>query len=133
VGDSTGPRQAEVPVADLYYRSAVLVLLTEREGYGDDLLDRLAELGFEARTASTLCQVLRDMEDEGLVSSDWQIDPGGGPPRQVRRLTAGGTASLRDLAPVMVRQRYALGVMLDRYRAQARRQCRSSTRSGHRA
>ncbi len=117
--------------SDLYYRSTVLVLLTEQGGQSDDLLGRLTELGFQSRSASTVLRVLREMEDEGLMASSWKVGPDGGPPHQVRTLTAEGAAQLRDMAPIMVRQRYALGVMLDRYRALARRECRESRQSGH--
>jgi DNA-binding PadR family transcriptional regulator len=126
------PPEAQSSGGDLYYRSAILVLLTEQAGHGEDLLGRLADLGFEARTASTLHRVLRDMEEEGLVGSTWEIDEDGEPPRQVRVLTAKGAAQLGEMAPVIFRQRYAFGVLLDRYRALSRRQCRSSTSSGHR-
>ena len=124
------PRDAAGCDTDLSYRSTVLVLLAEQEGGNDDLLRGLAELGFDARSATKLHRVLRDLEDQGLVTSRRNAGRDGGAPRRVRTLTAAGTAHLRDMAPVMMRQRNALDVMLGRYRDLSPRWHRPSTNPG---
>jgi DNA-binding PadR family transcriptional regulator len=51
---------------------AILLLLRERPAHGYDLLDRLPELTGEERVEmGNLYRLLRALEDEGLVSSEW--------------------------------------------------------------
>src|SRR4051794_5032519 len=52
---------------------AILLLLRERPAHGYDLLERLPELTGEERVEmGNLYRLLRGLEDEGLVSSEWQ-------------------------------------------------------------
>src|SRR5215470_14861019 len=51
---------------------ALLLLLRERPAHGYDLLERLPELTGDQRVEmGNLYRLLRGLEDEGLVSSDW--------------------------------------------------------------
>src|SRR5580765_3027632 len=51
---------------------AILLLLRERPAHGYDLLERLPELTGEQRVEmGNLYRLLRGLEDEGLVSSQW--------------------------------------------------------------
>ena len=51
---------------------ALLLLLRERPTHGYDLLERLPELTGEARVEmGNLYRLLRALEEEGLVSSEW--------------------------------------------------------------
>ena len=51
---------------------ALLLLLRERPSHGYDLLERLPELTGEQRVEmGNLYRLLRALEDEGLVSSEW--------------------------------------------------------------
>ncbi len=87
-----------------YYRPTILVLLKEHESHGYELISRMNELGFDHRLASSLYGVLRDMEDEGLIVSSWDLSGSGGPPRHVYALTASGEQFLRDSMPTLVRR-----------------------------
>jgi DNA-binding PadR family transcriptional regulator len=52
---------------------AILLLLRERPAHGYDLLERLPELTGEDRVEmGNLYRLLRGLEEEGLVSSEWQ-------------------------------------------------------------
>jgi PadR family transcriptional regulator len=52
---------------------AILLLLRERPAHGYDLLERLPELTGEQRVEmGNLYRLLRGLEEEGLVSSEWQ-------------------------------------------------------------
>ncbi|MDQ6617701.1 MAG: helix-turn-helix transcriptional regulator [Actinomycetota bacterium] len=98
-----------------YYRPTILVLLKEHESHGYELVSRMTELGFDQRLASSIYKVLRDMEDEGLIASSWDVSGQGGPPRRVYELTDMGAEFLRDAVPMLVRQRHALDAMLGLY------------------
>ena len=98
-----------------YYRPTILILLKEHESHGYELISRMNELGFDQRLASSLYGVLRDMEDEGLIISSWDLSGSGGPPRRVYSLTADGDRYLQESVPALVRQRDALDATLDLY------------------
>jgi DNA-binding PadR family transcriptional regulator len=54
---------------------SLLLLLRERPLHGYELLERLPELGVEGRVdIGNLYRLLRALEEEGLVSSEWSAD-----------------------------------------------------------
>ena len=88
---------------------AVLALLRRRT-YGYDLLRVLAERGFPAEEG-TLYPVLRRLEGEGLLRSEW--DTTGSRPRKYYVATATGHAALESLALEWSRLDTALRSILD--------------------
>ena len=57
---------------------AILLLLRERPAHGYDLLERLPELTGEQRVEmGNLYRLLRGLEEEGLVASEWDDDSPG--------------------------------------------------------
>ncbi len=99
-----------------YCRVAILVLLKEHESHGAELVSRLAELGFARPAAAGLDLLLGDLEREGLVASTCASSRGGGPPARVYRCTSNGDYCLRATVPDLIKQRNALGVLLERFR-----------------
>jgi PadR family transcriptional regulator, regulatory protein PadR len=79
------PRNWLVPV--------ILVLLRERNSYGYEMMERMAEFGFEAMNPGTLYRTLRHMENYGAVKSAWDTSKGG-PARRVYSITDAGEAYL---------------------------------------
>ena len=80
------PRSWLTPVA--------LVLLREESSYGYELMQRLAEFGFDEEIrAGTLYRALRRMEHEGLCKSEWDTS-GDGPARRMYSVTEAGEACL---------------------------------------
>ena len=80
------PRSWLTPVA--------LVLLREESSYGYELMQRLAEFGFDEEiSAGTLYRTLRRMEHEGLCRSEWDTS-GDGPARRMYSVTEAGEAYL---------------------------------------
>lgn len=73
---------------------AVLALL-ERRAYGYDLLRVLSERGFPAEEG-TLYPVLRRLESEGLLRSEW--DTSGARPRKYYESTDTGKSALSALS-----------------------------------
>ena len=79
------PRNWLVPV--------ILVLLREWNSYGYEMMERMAEFGFEAMNPGTLYRTLRHMENYGAVKSAWDTSKGG-PARRVYSITDAGEAYL---------------------------------------
>lgn len=80
-----------------FVEPALLLLLSEREMHGYELLERLPELIREERRLDlgNLYRLLRSLEEEGVVRSRW--DEGvPGPAKRVYRLTTSGRALLDE-------------------------------------
>jgi PadR family transcriptional regulator PadR len=82
------PRKWLVPVA--------LATLREQSNHGYELMESLAEFGFEEINPGTLYRTLRQMEKEGLCTSEWEISNIGGPARRVYSVTNEGEAYLES-------------------------------------
>jgi PadR family transcriptional regulator PadR len=94
---------------------AVLLLLRERAAHGYELLEALPELTGEARVdMGNLYRVLRALEEDGLVRSEWQVDAPG-PARRMYELTDAGCALLDEWAAALRRSRERVDAFLERY------------------
>lgn len=73
----------------------MLLLLHREASHGYSLQDELKEFGFGETPIdpSMVYRALREMEAQGLVTSDWDTE-GSGPPRRVYKLTAEGDQHL---------------------------------------
>ncbi len=84
-----------------FLKPALLLLLHYGPSHGYTLLERLGEFGLEDINPSVVYRALREMEDQGWVTSTWDEEQTQGPPRRVYRLTALGDEALglwtRDL------------------------------------
>ncbi len=78
----------------------VLVLLKEDSSYGYELMERIEEeFGFEQINPGSVYRALRQMENEGLCSSVWDVQAeGGAPPRRMYAITDAGEAYLKAWA-----------------------------------
>jgi PadR family transcriptional regulator PadR len=94
---------------------AVLVLLRERPAHGDDLLERLPELTGEARVEmGNVYRLLRGLEEEGLVSSEWD-DSSPGPAKRRYAITAAGEQLLDHWVEALRRSQERTERFLTRY------------------
>jgi PadR family transcriptional regulator, regulatory protein PadR len=77
-----------------------LVILHKESSYGYQLMERLAtDFEFEQINAGTLYRTLRQMEKEGLCSSQWDVRAKeSGPPRRMYAITEVGEAYLEAWA-----------------------------------
>jgi poly-beta-hydroxybutyrate-responsive repressor len=73
----------------------LLLLLHRSSSHGYSLQDELKEFGFaeEPVDSSVVYRALREMEEQGLLTSTWDTE-GSGPPRRVYQLTAQGNQHL---------------------------------------
>ena len=95
--------------------AALLLLLRERPAHGYDLLDRLPELSGEERVdVGNLYRVLRTLEEQGLVRSEWD-DRLPGPAKRTYELTSAGAAALDRWAAALGETRGRIDRFLHRY------------------
>jgi PadR family transcriptional regulator PadR len=83
------PRNWLTPVA--------LAMLREESSHGYELMERMAEFGFEQINPGTLYRTLRKMENEGLCETVWETS-NGGPACRVYSVTDAGEGYLEDWA-----------------------------------
>lgn len=95
-----------------FVQPCLLLLLHQGASHGYSLIERLKTFGFaeDPVDSSVVYRYLREMEEEGLVASEWDTDASAGPARRVYRLTADGdralawwVASLRETDRVLHR------------------------------
>jgi poly-beta-hydroxybutyrate-responsive repressor len=93
---------------------ALLLLLRERPAHGYELLERIEELAGEPIDMGNLYRILRALEEEGLVRSEWQSDAPG-PARRSYELTGAGRKLLDTWAESLRAMHRRIGGFLDRY------------------
>ena len=71
-----------------------MLLLHLSDGYGYDLTSALASFGLGNVDSSLVYRMLRDLEDAGLVESEWESATSMGPARRFYRITPAGEAHL---------------------------------------
>lgn len=79
-----------------FVQPCLLLLLHQGPAHGYNLMESLKELGFaeDPVDSGTVYRSLREMEEEGLVASEWDTEASAGPARRVYRLTAEGDRAL---------------------------------------
>jgi poly-beta-hydroxybutyrate-responsive repressor len=75
-----------------------LAMLREESSHGYELIERMAEFGFEQINPGTLYRTLRQMEKEGLCESEWETSNGSGAACRVYSVTDDGEGYLEDWA-----------------------------------
>jgi len=81
-----------------FVEPALLLLLHNEPTHGYRLMEGLGQLGLETYPvdASVVYRILRDLEEAGMVVSDWETEETGGPPRRVYRIGESGDAYLKE-------------------------------------
>ncbi|MGB9859676.1 MAG: helix-turn-helix transcriptional regulator [Moorellaceae bacterium] len=93
----------------------LLLLLYQEPAHGYELVEKLLEFGFHpCLDATTVYRNLRRMEEEGLVTSQWNTQ-GPGPARRLYQLTPEGEDVLHSWASTIRRRKETLEKFLDRY------------------
>jgi len=100
-----------------FMQPCLLILLKQRSSHGYDLLQQLTEFGFSERLdPGSVYRTLRRLEDEGLVTSHWDVGEGG-PARRLYSLSDEGEEMLHAWAVHIRQQRKRMDVFLERYQS----------------
>ena len=100
-----------------FVEPSLLLLLRERPLHGYELLERIPELGIEGRVdIGNLYRLLRALEEEGLVRSEWSAELPG-PAKRTYELTDEGRRLLDRWADALRRAQVTIAGFLDRYEA----------------
>ncbi len=105
-----------------FLRPALLTLLRRDNDHGYNLLQGLEELGIntEGMDPSVVYRALRDMEEEGLVQSQWG-DESLGPRRRVYSLTGDGEDVVTAWKQDLVRTRTEIDNLLSAMKREERK------------
>ena len=97
-------------------RPSLLLLLAEKESHGYELYDKLAEFGFDpdCLDSSIIYRDLREMEDQGLITSTWD-ENSKGPKRRVYRILEEGSQILQDWISRLEKQQERIQIIKDRF------------------
>ena len=99
-----------------------LVLLKEESSHGYEIMKRLEEeFGFEEINPGSVYRTLRQMENEGLCGSEWEMAEGGGPPRRTYSITDAGEAYLEAWAAACEQYRQVMDTFSRIYRSRTPR------------
>ncbi|GAB4410708.1 MAG: PadR family transcriptional regulator [Anaerolineales bacterium] len=95
----------------------MLLLLHDRPTHGYGLLEGLTKLGLGAYPTdqSVVYRILRDLEQAGMITSEWETEDTGGPPRRVYRLTDAGDEHLKAWVEELRATDRVLHLFLDAY------------------
>ena len=99
-----------------FMEPCLLLLLRGQKSPGYELMEKLSYLGFEGTSSdmATLYRTLRQLEDDGMVSSEWE-EGSQGPKKRVYRLTEDGLILLENWASVIRENKDRLGRFLKTY------------------
>ncbi|MEA5090410.1 helix-turn-helix transcriptional regulator [Solidesulfovibrio sp.] len=102
---------------DRYMQPSILMALLDGSSHGYELLQQIGEYGFLKGDAppGMIYRHLRQMEEEGLVASQWDAT-GSGPAKRVYAITDEGREVLHAWVGYMERQAASLLAFVTRYR-----------------
>ena len=96
-----------------FARPCLLLLLAEAPAHGYELIERLRPFGFDLSDPATVYKTLRLLENDGHVTSEWELSTRG-PARRVYSITADGREMLQAWTHTLAKNREILGAFLDR-------------------
>ncbi len=114
-----GSRQGK---PERYMQPSILMALLVKPTHGYDLIQELPEYGFLRGDAppGMVYRHLRQLEEEGLVESEWTTD-GSGPAKRIYRITDVGRDVLDSWVVYMERQHSLLERFIENYKNFQRR------------
>ena len=93
----------------------LLLFLHHGTAHGYTLLERLGVYGLDQLNPSVVYRALREMEEEGWVTSDWDQEETQGPPRRVYKITSVGHEVLAWWAKDLKETRGAIDRLIASY------------------
>ena len=98
-----------------FLEPTLLLLLHQGSAHGYTLIERLRAFGLQDLHPSVVYRALRDMDEQGLVTSSWETDETQGPPRRVYCLTALGDEALKAYMQEMQQTHAQIGDLMAAY------------------
>jgi len=100
-----------------YIQPSILMILKGKTSYGYELIQNIGQFEFVQGNAppGMIYRHLREMEDLGLVVSEWKTDEGG-PAKRIYRLTSEGDEVLSFWIDYLERQTKKMLAFIDTYR-----------------
>ncbi|MFH0998082.1 MAG: helix-turn-helix transcriptional regulator [Pseudomonadota bacterium] len=100
-----------------YIQPSILMILKGKTSYGYELIQNIGQFEFVQGNAppGMIYRHLREMEDLGLVVSEWKTDEGG-PAKRIYRLTSEGDEVLSFWIEYLERQAKKMLTFIDNYR-----------------
>jgi PadR family transcriptional regulator, regulatory protein PadR len=104
--------------SERYIQPSLLMALKSKPSYGYELIQEICQFGFVEGQAppGMIYRHLRDLEENGLVSSEWET-AGAGPAKRVYQLTAEGDEILSFWIGYMKEQAERLHRFVEQYDA----------------
>jgi len=117
----TPPRRPGSRKAERYIQASILLALKSSPSYGYELIRGISRFGFLEGPAppGMIYRHLRELEENGLVSSEWETE-GAGPAKRVYRLSAEGAAVLEYWVEYMSTQADRMVKFVETYRRMTR-------------
>ena len=95
----------------------LLLLLAQEPAHGYKLAERLSNaFGVAGLPPQTVYRALQNMEDQGWIVPDWDMESAQGPPRKVFELTDEGREALTRWSTEIEELRSMLDAFLDAHR-----------------
>ena len=97
-----------------FLQPCLLVMLHRGEDHGYNLINGLDEFGFNpgSKDPSLVYRALRELEDDGMVTSNWDPDSSLGPQRRVYQITQDGEHYLADWVNDLKRTRIEIDTLI---------------------
>lgn len=108
--------------AERYIQPSILLALKIKPSYGYELIQEISQFGFIEGQAppGMIYRHLRELEENGLVSSEWETD-GTGPAKRVYQLTTEGVEVLDFWIGYMKNQAERLLKFVEMYQKTAKK------------
>jgi PadR family transcriptional regulator, regulatory protein PadR len=87
----------------------------EGSAHGYDMLERLQDFGIHGLDPSIIYRMLREMEDDGLITSVWEEKETQGPPRRIYSMTQYGDDALRIYLADLKQTRERIDHLIEQY------------------
>jgi len=95
----------------------LLLMLREWSSYGYELMEKMAAFGLTTMNAGTFYRTLRQMEKDGMVSSNWDTSEEG-PARRVYSITEAGENYLKFWASSLEHYQKMMSMFFQIYKVQ---------------
>jgi poly-beta-hydroxybutyrate-responsive repressor len=120
------PRHPSQAKQERYLQPSILMGLFSRPSYGYELIKNIQQFGFVEGQAppGMIYRHLRQLEEDGLVSSEWKTE-GNGPAKRVYRITTEGKDVLSVWIDYMSGQAENLNAFINHYQTALKNKTRS--------